>query len=331
MTGLALFRPPTVERWEVWDHFLGSLPDAGFRQSSWWAAFHPGGATDAFASMVRREGIILGGGVVFLHRWGERYGSYVMPDGPILPDAEPLRRHVIRAIFTEIRQHRSREPVTVTHLRIAPRWQQVPEYLHDLIPAPAPDGPLAGLRHLVAVDLCASETSILVRMAPAARSRIALGRRLGVEITEDGSSQGVEDLLDLMRVGRIRDPQWAATEAELARAIPYLLEQRQGTLYFAEDDGARLAGAMVVHFGRRATCIAAGALQEGRQLIAPTLLQFEAMRRAKAHGCTGYEAPVGGIALELGGETLSLAPALDVVFDPAGYEAYRASGPRVPM
>jgi GNAT acetyltransferase-like protein len=326
MTSLAPFRPPTLERWEVWDHYLESLPDAGFRQSSWWAALHPTGAADLFGLMIRRDGIILGGGVTYLHRWDARHGYYLMPDGPILPAGDLSRREVLSALFTAIRERRRREPVTVSHLRISPRWQELPDHLGDISPAPPPYGPAVGPRHLVSVDLRTSETGLLARMAPVARSHIALGRRFGLTVTEDWTEGGVTDLLDMMRVGRKRDPQWPAIEVELTRAIPQLLQRRQGMLCFAEDGGTRLAGAMVVHFGPRATCIAAGALQEGRQVIAPTLLQFEMMRRAKAHGCTWYEAPVGGITLDLGGAPDALTPPLDIVFDPQGYEAFQRKG-----
>jgi hypothetical protein len=68
-----------------------------------------------------------------------------------------------------------------------------------------------------------------------------------------------------------------------------LLPRRQISIFFAEYQGKRLAAALVVYFGRRATYFFGGSLALHRSIMAPHLLHFEIMRSAKARGCEWYD------------------------------------------
>ena len=108
------------------------------------------------------------------------------------------------------------------------------------------------------------------------------------------------------------------------------------SLFFAEYRGRRLATALVVTFGRRATYFFGGSLVLYRRVMPPYLLHFEVMRRAKAWGCESYDmwggAPpeqvdhplqrVSAFKRKLGAVDLKLVPTLDHVFDPAAYDCY---------
>ena len=121
------------------------------------------------------------------------------------------------------------------------------------------------------------------------------------------------------------------------RTLVALLERRQQvSLFFAEHEGKRLATALVVYFGRRATYFFGGSLALKRQVMAPYLLHFEIMRRAQARGCEWYDlwgvAPQGHtddpwqdisvFKRKFGGVEVSFVPTLDYIYDPAAYERY---------
>ena len=57
----------------------------------------------------------------------------------------------------------------------------------------------------------------------------------------------------------------------------------------AEYEGKRIATALVVYFGRRATYSFGGSLAAHRRVMAAHLLHFEIMRRAKALGHEWYD------------------------------------------
>lgn len=110
------------------------------------------------------------------------------------------------------------------------------------------------------------------------------------------------------------------------------------SLFFAKYEGARLATALVVYFGLRATYFYGGSRALNRQVMAPYLMHFEIMRKAKARGHEWYD--LWGITpqnqpdhpwhdfsvfkAKFGGEEVHLAPTLDLVFDAAAYDRYMA-------
>jgi len=114
---------------------------------------------------------------------------------------------------------------------------------------------------------------------------------------------------------------------------------RQAALFFAEYRGRRLAAALVTYLGGKATYFFGGSLVLHRKVMAPYLLHFEIMRRAKARGCEWYDfwgiAPkddpdhpwqdISAFKRKFGGVEVNLVPALDYVYDAAAYERYVAA------
>src|SRR5262249_42239779 len=103
--------------------------------------------------------------------------------------------------------------------------------------------------------------------------------------------------------------------------------------------GRRLATALVIYFGSRATYFYGGSLVLRRGVIAPFLLHFEINRRAKAMGCEWDDLlgiapanqgdhPCQDISVfkrKFGGTELNLVPTLDYVYDSAAYRQYAAT------
>jgi lipid II:glycine glycyltransferase (peptidoglycan interpeptide bridge formation enzyme) len=118
-----------------------------------------------------------------------------------------------------------------------------------------------------------------------------------------------------------------------------LLPLKQVELFFSEHQGRRLATALVIYFGSRATYFYGGSLALRRRVMAPYLLHYEIMRRAKAMGYEWYD--LWGIApanehdhpwqdisvfkRKFGGTELNLVPTLDYIYDSAAYRQYAAT------
>ena len=209
--------------------------------------------------------------------------------------------------------------MVISHLRLEPRWEQLPEYLKDLRPIQV--GPS---RCATTIDLTVSETAILAQMAPATRSLIALARQLGLAIEEDATDHGIADLIRIAGRSGVRSTGIRAPDTE--RLLPLLRTPGRGGIFFAADGSERLAGAAVVVFGGRATLIVACAVDAARQALAPTLLQFEMMRRMRGRHCATYDlgefATRGTLFEGLGGERRTLVPPLDLILDASTYAAF---------
>ena len=118
-----------------------------------------------------------------------------------------------------------------------------------------------------------------------------------------------------------------------------LSSPERGSVFFAEHQGKRLAAAVVVYFGCRATYFFGGSLVRHRDVMAPYLLHFEIMRRARANGYEWYDlwgvAPQdepnhrwGDISVfkrKFGGVEFKFVPTLDYVYDFAAYGRYLAT------
>src|SRR5690349_21832882 len=166
-------------------------------QSSWWAEFRSAAGYGNFGAIIRRQNVILGGGVVHALPWDDRHGFYYLPDGPVLPAGEPEGEEVFNALLELIRARARGDELQITHLRLEPRWTAIPPFLHALAPVEAPDDIWQEPRHTICIDLRSAETAILAQMRPKGRYNIVVARRHGVRVVTDTSSRGVDDFLAL--------------------------------------------------------------------------------------------------------------------------------------
>ena len=176
-------------------------------------------------------------------------------------------------------------------------------------------------------------------MKPKGRYNIRVAQRHGVAVVEDTSAQGLADFLRIYRRMSSRQGIDAKPGGYFRDLISIASPLRQASLFFAEYRGRRLAAALVTYLGRKATYFFGGSLVLHRKVMAPYLLHFEIMRRAKARGCEWYDfwgiAPkdepdhswqdITAFKRKFGGVEVNLVPALDYVYDAAAYERYVAA------
>jgi len=325
---------PAPDRWRVWDSFLEATPDTGFMQSSWWADFRATTGWRHFGAVLKSRTAIVGGALVMKFAYDDRRCFYYIPEGPALPDDESSASEVFASVLDAIEERRQTDEQIVSHLRIEPRWQRLPPFVRGFRTAPSFLEP----RNTLCIDLRPPEAAILAQMKPKGRYNIGVARRHGVSIVEDCSSQGVADFLEIYRAMKTRHGLRGKPDSYFWTLIPLLVSVDRGSVFFAEHEGTRLAAAVVVYFGGRATYFFGGSLVSERGVMAPYLLHFEIMRRAKALGHEWYDlwgvapadAPdhpwqqISVFKRKFGGQALDLVPTLDYVYDPAAYADYVA-------
>jgi peptidoglycan pentaglycine glycine transferase (the first glycine) len=327
---------PSVDRWSEWDHFVERTPETGFMQTSWWADFRNTCGFENFGISFKSDGEILGGAVVLKFFYSKDACFYYIPDGPVLPNDPDLAGEVFQATLDAIDDHRRSDSCTVSHLRIEPRWSQLPAFVSGFRAIPSLADPFLEPRDTRVIDLRPSEEAILAQMKPKGRYNIHVAQRHGVSVVEATSPQGLADFQTLYEETAARQGM-QAKPCDYFETLLSLLSPRRGvSIFFAEYEGLRLATALVVYFGRTASYFYGGSRDIHRDVMAPYLLHFEAMRKAKSLGYDSYD--LWGIAppnqpnhpwtnfsafkSKFGGSEVHFVPTLDHIYDSVAYASY---------
>lgn len=290
--------PPAEDA--AWDAFVAGHPCGHLLQASAWGRFRADwGWKVRRVVVVGADGGICSGAQVLVRRTVGGALGYV-PRGPVCDPRDPAwpvlhqaLRRLARAscVALRIEPHWPDEAATRQRLRAA-GW-------HECAPVQPPS--------TVRVDLGASEDELLAAMHPKWRYNIRLAARHGVRV-RDGS------VPDLPRFERLvaetaarqgfpsRPPGYYAAAwrsfgpaaahlymAELARPAP-APDSTVAPADPAGTSGVDLLGAILVfHFGDTATYLYGGSAAGGRAHMPNHLLQWQAMRRARAEGRRWYD------------------------------------------
>lgn len=329
-------RTKELGQWEAWDKFLESKTNTGFRQSSWYTAFRVVLGGEQFGTVLRDGKTIVGGAVVFRRSFTREKCYYYIPEGPVLleGDSNAEQEQVFLAIMEFIEGKRQKEQQVVSHLCINPRWEHVPSFVRGFQESTH----YYGLpRDTQCIDLTCSESAILAQMKPKGRYNIGVARRYGVSVVEDVSAQGIEDFLNIYEETFARKDMDGLDHDYFHTLIPMLSALGRGSVFFAEYQGTRLATALVVYFARTATYHHGGSRAIYRNVMAPYLLQFEIMRKAKALNCQCYDlfgitpqnepsdgwTDISVFKRKFGGQELRLVPTLEYIYDPIAYQEWK--------
>jgi len=307
-------------------------------QSSWWADFRANYDYEHFGIILKDPNGIVGGALVLKFSYATDRCFYYIPEGPVVPSDESIAGDVFQAILGEIEARRKTERETVSHLRIEPRWQHLPGFVSGFRIVPPFTDLFREPRNTLCIDLRPAEEAILAQMKPKGRYNIRVAQRHGVAVIEDSSDKGFADFLRIYRRTVARQNMNVKPRSYFRALLSMLLSRQQGSIFFAEYKGKRLATALVLYFGRRATYFYGGSLAWHRRVMAPYLLHFGIMRQAKSQGHEWYDLwgiapanepshPLQNISVfkrKLGGQELNLVPTLDYIYDPAAYKDYQA-------
>jgi peptidoglycan pentaglycine glycine transferase (the first glycine) len=144
-------------------------------------------------------------------------------------------------------------------------------------------------RRTIAVDLTPDEHTIALRQRPKWRYNAGLAARKGVTVRTATNLKDLQRWYELMQITSQRDRFAIHTFAYYQRAWELFGGANQAQLLLAEYEGNLLAGIFVTLIGREGIYLYGASGNEGRNLMPNHLLQWEAMRWAKAHGATLYD------------------------------------------
>ncbi len=277
-----------------WDAFVQEHPFSHPLQLSAW-----GRLKEAFGWESQRVGIVVGdnliAGAQVLYRRlpGVPLKMAYIPKGPIVTwqDARQTQQ-----LFAAIHQQARKRGAVM--LRIEPELSDDRQHRQLLFQQGfSPASHSIQPRTTVWIDLKQGEDEILARMKQKWRYNVRLARRKGVQV-RPGDSADLERFISLMQLTGKRK-EFSVHVPDYYRTFWKLFSPSGHALLFvAEFNGEMLAAIMVVLLGSRAYYFYGASGNKHRNLMPSHLLQWEAMRWAKVHGCVGYD--LWGVPDEVG-------------------------------
>lgn len=194
-------------------------------------------------------------------------------------------------------------------IRIEPENEESLELIgksisHKILKAPHDMQP----RENFVIDISKNEEELLAGMKPKTRYNIGIAKKKGVRIEgardkEQGTSRRhIEEFLRLTKEMAVRQGIKTHPEEYYRKMIGSLPEDML-KLYVAKYDGKVIAANLVIFYWDTATYLHGASSNENRNVMAPYLLQWQAILDAREKGCRFYD--FGGVKISGKSQTTS--------------------------
>lgn len=183
------------------------------------------------------------------------------------------------------------------------------------------------------LDLAQTPEELLSQMKPKGRYNIKVAQKHHVHVrVSDGNQQDIDAFYRLLQQTTGRD-EFSGHNKKYYQDMLTVLGHKKAKLYLADYQGKIVAGMIVTVFKDTATYYFGASSNEHRNVMAPYLLQWQAIQDAKAHGCKYYDflgiapeeaknhpwAGVTDFKLKFGGKRVDYQPAREMVYQPFWY------------
>ncbi len=143
-------------------------------------------------------------------------------------------------------------------------------------------------RNTVLVDLRPTEDELLASMKQKTRYNVRLAARKGVKV-RSGTSDDLDMLYMMYAETSVRDGFVIRDQRYYLDLWRTFLAAGIAEPIIAEVEGSPVAAVIIFRFAGQAWYLYGMSRQEHREKMPNHLLQWEAMRRARAYGCTSYD------------------------------------------
>lgn len=140
----------------------------------------------------------------------------------------------------------------------------------------------------IVIDISDDEDAILARMKSKTRYNIRLSLRKGVDVRE-GNLDDVGTFYKLMQETGVRDEFGIHSQSYYQRLLELFIPAGQAALLIATVENEPVAALLILAMGHKAWYIAGASSNLHRNLMPTYAAQWEAIRWAKAKGCTSYD------------------------------------------
>ncbi len=275
-----------VEDRERWNEAVVRLPCAHVLQSYEWAEFKSRHGWRPYRLLFLRGAEPVATASVLIRRPpGGRWGVMYVPKGPaldyedsglaieVLTRLEEMAREQ-KAIFVKIDPEVSAGRSDVARLIEGRGWRASSEQVQ--------------YRSTLLVDLRRPEGELLAEMKEKWRYNIRLAARRGVEV-HLGTMDELPLMYEMYRITSARDDFIIRPFSYYADAWRTLVGRGLAQLFLARHGEEVLAGVLLFRFGDKAWYMYGASTDRHRNLMPNHLLQWEAMKWAKAQGHSFYD------------------------------------------
>ena len=339
-----------------WNQIVASQDHAPFLQSVEWREFQRTVGREVVETVSGDKGIT-GVCSAFRHNIPGRQKYWYVPRGPVGEGVQSMMQSVLDharedgALFVRVDpvlgSVRSKEAMPIDS-RLGPASDECCVTESQKI-ACAPVRSLQP-RHTLILDLSLGEEQLLAAMHSKTRYNIRLAQKHEVVVKkfsagEDGADEALVQFVAMLAKTTERDG-FAMHETsyyqKLFHGFAGAVRSKtaaQVVLYLAYKDHAPIAGSLVMSFGDTVTYLHGASASESRELMAPYLVQWQAITEAMVAGYRHYD--FCGIAPEgvldhpwagvtrfkkgFGGTELVYPESYDMILRPWWYRAYRLS------
>jgi peptidoglycan pentaglycine glycine transferase (the first glycine) len=258
-----------------WERYVAEQPSAHILQTAAW-----GELKSAFGWRVRRVNVGDCGAQILFRPLPLGFSLAYIAKGPLGPKQkwQDLRMEIDALC---------RKNHAVLLILEADLWQETDLENQQTIPA----GFKLGVRNIqptrtIVVNLQEEESEILARMKQKTRYNIRLASKRGIQVT---TSSDIVLFHQLMIETGQRDQFGVHNQAYYQRAYDLFNPSGNCEIFMANYEGAPVAALMIFSHQKRAWYFFGASSHQYREHMPTYLLQWEAMRWAKARGCQEYD------------------------------------------
>lgn len=262
-----------------WDSFVAAHPAGHILQTPAWADLKCAFGWSAARVGIKKDGCLVAGAqMLFRPLPTGLYTIAYVPKGPLVDWNDPGLVEFLLASLDNVAQS-----ANAVFLKLEPATDGARPAAGSRFSKPADS---LQPRRTIVVDLRPAEETILANMKPKTRYNVRLAAKKGVAA---GPSEDIEAFCGLMEVTGVRDGFGVHNAAYYRRAYAACRPLDRAQLFMATFEGRPLAGLMLFSLGRRAWYFYGGSSNEERNRMPAYLLQWEAMRWARARAVQDYD------------------------------------------
>lgn len=269
----------------AWDEVAGASPEAGFMQSSAWAAFKRAEGYQTRRFGLVDDGRILGGATLYVYPAAGDEGMVLCPEGPVLPwDNLPAARDGLRKIIDAAGE--LAVECGGLGMRIEPHLSPpAPSILRNWSRAPVDLTPVETL----VLDLAVDDAAFRRQMTSKGRYNAGLAERHGIIVRELAEPSDISRFFALFQETSRRQGFYAEPYGFFVNLANNLFGTGMADLFLAESGGETLGAVLAVFYGRRATYLYGGSSLLRRDAMPSYAIHMAVARAARLRGCTEYD------------------------------------------
>lgn len=266
-----------------WNEFVKNSPERSFMQTWQWGDVQQAMGSSIWRIVVEDHGTIIATALVIERSLRFQYSWLYIPHGPLFAPniAEDVKQHawkVLEEKLTSLAQERGAFFVRIDPLLSTlqlPHWRKAPREVQP--------------QHTLLLNLSPSEQELLAAMHSKTRYNINLAQRKGVQVKFSSDVSDVQHFLRAAKDVTARSGFSYHPDEYYEHIVRVFGAKDMAELAIAEVEGEVLAVHLMVYADGIATYAHGASSVAKRQFMAPALLYWKTILRAKERGMNTYD------------------------------------------